>query len=160
MAKKKSTKKSSKKKSSKKKSKKVKSKVTEPINPLKLFKLAKEVREMAHAPYSKFKVGAALISDRGRTFTGCNVENASYGATICAERVAILKAVSEGVYDFDSIVVVAKSKKLVPPCAQCMQVMAEFCEPDFLIHLADPSSIKKTYRLRELLPYPFNSKFL
>ncbi len=158
MAKKKSSKKSSKK--SKAFRKKQKNKTAKPINSSKLFRQAKEARELAHAPYSKFKVGAAMISDRGQTFTGCNVENASYGGTVCAERVAILKAVSEGVRDFDSIVVVAKSKKLVPPCAMCLQTMAEFCEPDFLIHLADPSGIKKAYRLRELLPYPFNAKYL
>ena len=125
-----------------------------------LFESASQVRKSAHAPYSKFKVGAALKTKSEKIFTGCNVENASYGGTVCAERVAILKAVSEGESKFDEIVVVAESKNLVPPCAFCLQVMAEFCKPNFKVHLADKTSIKKTYSLKELLPHPFNSDFL
>lgn len=122
---------------------------------------ARGARLSAHAPYSKFKVGAALQTDQGQVFTGCNVENASYGGTICAERVAFLKAVSEGATRFDAIVVVAKSKHLVPPCALCLQTMAEFCDSDFVVHLAMPTGgIQKSYQLKELLPYPFNSKHL
>jgi cytidine deaminase len=123
------------------------------------FVIAKKVRARAHAPYSKFKVGAALEASNGVIYSGCNVENASYGGTVCAERVAILKAVSEGEKKFRSIVVVAESKKLVPPCAFCLQVMAEFCDPSFKVHLATPVGVKKTYLLSQLLPYPFNSKF-
>lgn len=125
-----------------------------------LFESAAFVRRHAHAPYSRFKVGAAVQTKSGFVFSGCNVENASYGGTVCAERVAIWKAVSEGEKTFDAIVVVAQSKKLVPPCAFCLQVMAEFCKPDFKIHLATPRGIKKTYRLRQLLPFPFGPSFL
>ena len=124
-----------------------------------LFDIATDARLLAHAPYSKFKVGASLRSNDGRIFSGCNIENASYGATVCAERTAIWKAVSEGVKTFTDIVVVAKSKKLVPPCAQCLQVMAEFCSPNMKIHLATPSGVKRTYRLKQILPHPFNAKF-
>lgn len=125
-----------------------------------LFTSAVEVRKNAHAPYSRFKVGATLLSKAGQTFQGCNVENASYGGTVCAERVAILSAVASGHHVFTDICVVAESKKLVPPCALCLQTMAEFCEPGFKIHLATPKGIKKTYKLSQLLPYPFNRKFL
>lgn len=126
----------------------------------KLFQLALEIRNNAHAPYSNFQVGAALLTPEGQIFTGCNVENASYGGTICAERVAVLKAVSEGFAKFSEIVVVARSKKLVPPCALCLQTLAEFCDDDFVIHLADLKGIQKSFTLKQLLPYPFNAKFL
>lgn len=124
------------------------------------FEVAAQGRSKAHAPYSRFKVGAAVKTDDSMIYSGCNVENASYGGTVCAERVAIWKAVSEGAKKFESIVVVAKSTKLVPPCALCLQVMAEFCDPEFQVHLATPKGIKKSYKLKQLLPYPFNSKFL
>jgi homotetrameric cytidine deaminase len=125
-----------------------------------LFLAAVEGRKNAHAPYSKFKVGAALMTKSGQISIGCNVENASYGGTVCAERTAILSAVANGSILFTDICVVAESKKLVPPCALCLQTMAEFCEPDFRVHLATPRGIKKTYKLNQLLPFPFNRKFL
>lgn len=125
-----------------------------------LFEKALSAREKAHAPYSNFQVGAALRTKSGRVLVGCNVENASYGATICAERTAILSAVASGETDFTDICVVAESKKLVPPCALCLQVMAEFCRPTFQIHLADLKGIQKTYIMKDLLPYPFNRDFL
>lgn len=125
-----------------------------------LFEQASSARQRAHAPYSNFQVGAALRTGSGRVVSGCNVENASYGATICAERTAILAAVAGGESEFTEICVVAKSKKLVPPCALCLQVMAEFCKPSFKVHLADLKGVQKTYTLGELLPHPFNRDFL
>ena len=84
-----------------------------------LLRAAREVRERAHAPFSKFKVGAALRDDAGRVFTGCNVENATYGLTMCAERVAIFKAISEGAGKLEQVVVVADTNTLTPPCGAC-----------------------------------------
>ena len=93
----------------------------------KLVAAAKAVRENAHAPYSNFRVGAALRAKSGRVYTGCNVENSTYGLTACAERVAIFKAVSEGERGFDAIAVVAQTDKLTPPCGACRQIIWEFC---------------------------------
>ena len=90
----------------------------------------------SYSPYSQFAVGAALLTDGGKVYTGCNVENASYGMTICAERVAVLKAVSEGHRKFKALAVVGGRGKAVPPCGACLQVLAEFCSPDFPIYLA------------------------
>jgi cytidine deaminase len=125
-----------------------------------LFEAALATREGAHAPYSKFKVGSALAIKGGGYVTGCNVENASYGATVCAERVAIWKAVSEGADQFTDIVIVTDSKVPASPCAQCLQVMAEFFEPDAKIWLGDLKSIKECYSFEELLPRPFGPKQL
>lgn len=125
----------------------------------KLHKAAAEARKMAHAPYSGFKVGAALAGGT-KTFMGCNVENASYGGTVCAERVAIFKAVSEGVKKFKQIVVVTDAKTPAAPCALCLQVMAEFFAPGTKIHLATPSRVVSTHTFRELLPVPFGPKQL
>ena len=89
--------------------------------------LAREARKRAHAPFSRFKVGAALKTRGGEIVTGCNIENASYGLTLCAERVAVFKAVSEGLAGFDAIAVVADSKRLTAPCGPCRQILWEFC---------------------------------
>ena len=124
-----------------------------------LIAAACEVRGRAHAPYSKFHVGAALLTASGKIFTGCNVENASYGLTMCAERVAVFKAVSEGLSDFDVVVVVADSKRLTPPCGPCRQILWEYCG-DVLVHMADLRDRSRTMRLRELLPMPFDGGHL
>ncbi len=92
-----------------------------------LIKLAAEARGRAVAPFSNFKVGAALLTNDGEVFTGCNIENASYGLTMCAERVAIFKAVSEGKRQFEKIFVVADTEDLTPPCGACRQIIWEFC---------------------------------
>lgn len=126
----------------------------------KAFAAARKVRESAHAPYSKFKVGAALVSKSGDMFTGCNVENASYGGGVCAERVAILKAVSEGKTKFSDIVVVTDGAAPAPPCALCLQVMAEFFDPKTKIHVADLEGVRSVYTFAELLPVPFGPKQL
>lgn len=120
----------------------------------KLIATAKAAQRRAHAPYSKFKVGAALLTKSGQIYTGCNVENASYGLTICAERVAITKAVSEGHRQFQAIAVVCPSAKPTP-CGACRQVLAEF--GDLEVICADSRNLKRvqTYRLAELLPQAF-----
>lgn len=122
-----------------------------------LVALAKEAMEHAYVPYSHFKVGAALLAKDGRVFKGCNVENASYGATNCAERTAIFKAVSEGCREFEAIAIVASSGDLVPPCGICRQVLAEFM-PEGKVVLDSEEKGMVTYLVRELLPYGFGSK--
>jgi cytidine deaminase len=121
--------------------------------------LAVEARERAHAPYSRFRVGAALKTRTGEIVTGCNIENASYGLSMCAERVAVFKAVSEGLSGFDAVAVVADSKRLTPPCGPCRQILWEYCG-DVLVHMADLKGRTRTVRLRELLPMPFDGGHL
>lgn len=119
--------------------------------------MAKKVRENAYTPYSGFKVGAAVLSGKtGRIYTGCNVENASYGATICAERNAVLNAVAtEGEFEIGMLVVVTSSDPPSPPCALCLQVLAEFTKPETKIILSDLEGRSITYQFKELLPNPF-----
>jgi len=121
-----------------------------------LAALALEARRRAQAPYSKFKVGAALRTRGGLIVTGCNIENASYGLSMCAERVAVFKAVSEGLTDFDAITVAADSRRLTPPCGPCRQILWEYCG-DLVVHLVDLKGHSRTLRLRELLPLPFDA---
>ena len=123
----------------------------------KLVALAKEAMKNAYAPYSKFQVGAALLAKDGRVFTGCNVENASYGATNCAERTAIFKAVSEGYREFDAIAIVASSGDFASPCGICRQVLAEFM-PDGKVILDSKEKGMVTYFVRELLPSGFSAE--
>ena len=123
-----------------------------------LVVLAKEAMEHAYVPYSHFKVGAALLAKDGRVFKGCNIENASYGATNCAERTAVFKAVSEGCREFDAIAIVASSGDLVPPCGICRQFMKEFCDDDFIICMADVNDTYEAHTLAEILPYSFSSR--
>jgi len=124
-----------------------------------MARLAREARERAQAPYSHFKVGAALKTRAGEIVTGCNIENASYGLTMCAERVAVFKAVSEGLNDFDAIAVVADSKRLTPPCGPCRQLLWEYCG-DIVVHMLDLKGRSRTLRLAELLPMPFDAGHL
>jgi len=112
---------------------------------------ARDVRERAYAPYSKFKVGAALVASDGRIFTGCNVENISFGLTMCAERVALGRAIAEGVTNFRAIAIVADTDQPVSPCGACRQVLAEF-NPDLSIHLATLGEAEATFLLTVLLP--------
>lgn len=113
----------------------------------------------AHAPYSKFKVGAALITVSGKIFTGCNIEVSSYGLTICAERVAIFKAISEGEKDFGSIAIAAETEAFCPPCGACRQVIADF-SPKMEIILINKIGEIKTTSIQELLPEAFTDSFL
>ena len=122
-----------------------------------LVLLAKEAMEKAYAPYSKFKVGAALLAKNGKVFLGCNVENASYGATICAERTAITKAISEGVKEFEKIAIVASSGDYAAPCGICRQVLYEFLPEGEVILDSDREGMK-VMSLKELLPMGFRGE--
>lgn len=118
------------------------------------YQVAKDVRLKAHAPYSKFLVGAALVLENGEIIPGCNVENASYGGTICAERNAFCGAVAQhGKLKPKAMVLVTNPK--ATPCGLCLQVMAEFCSPEFPLYLSDTSSLGPKVTLKELLPHPF-----
>jgi len=124
-----------------------------------LIAAARQARENAHAPYSNFRVGAALRARSGRVYTGCNVENATYGLTLCAERVAIFKAISEGERGFDAIAVVTHTDLLTPPCGACRQIIWELCG-DVEIVLANLKGGVEVHRASKLLPQPFDSSFL
>jgi cytidine deaminase len=126
-------------------------------DPLQAAALA--ARENAHAPYSKFLVGAALQDTVGRIHTGCNVENATYGLTLCAERVAVFKAISEGAREFQRIAIAADSETLTPPCGACRQILWEFCG-DIEIVLVNLRGESETLRLKELFPRAFDASFL
>ena len=119
-----------------------------------LYEKACEMLPKAYAPFSKFRVGAALLSKDGEIFTGVNVENSSFGGTICAERTAFVKAVSEGVREFKAIAIVS-SEGEAWPCGICRQFMKEFCDDDFVIITGDDTDTIRTYTLPELLPEGF-----
>jgi len=127
------------------------------LDMVKLIDLAFNVMKNAHAPYSGFKVGAVLICNDGRVFTGCNVENASYGLSICAERVAVFKAISEGYKDFEFLVLVSDSNEPCFPCGACRQVLWEF-NPDLKIILSNKRRETEEFGLRGLLPRAFFSQ--
>ena len=124
-----------------------------------LVAAAVEAREHARAWYSKFKVGAALETDRAVVVTGCNIENATYGLTMCAERVALYKALSEGHDLFTRIAVVADTDDPTPPCGSCRQLLWEYCG-DIEVILANLSEVKRRMRLSQLLPLPFDARLL
>ena len=126
---------------------------------IKLVDAALDARQNAHAPFSNFKVGAALEDESGRIFTGCNVENATYGLTMCAERVAVFKAVSEGAREFRRIAVAADTDLLTPPCGACRQILWEFCG-DIELTLVNLEGKTETLRLKDLFPRPFDASFL
>jgi cytidine deaminase len=125
----------------------------------KLVAAARAVRERAAADYSGFKVGAALETRGGDIVTGCNVENATYGLTVCAERVAIFKAISEGHREFTRIVIVADTDSPTPPCGACRQILWEF-GGDLEVILANLKEVKATLRMKDLLPMPFDRGLL
>lgn len=129
---------------------------------IQLFDKAKTMLNFSYAPYSHFHVGAALLTKDGKIYTGCNIENAAYGPSNCAERTAFFKAISEGILKFDAIMVVGgpngKIKDYCPPCGVCRQVMMEFCNPDeFKIFLAKSKDDIVEYTLKELLPLGFGN---
>jgi cytidine deaminase len=124
-----------------------------------LLSAALAARENAFAPFSKFKVGAAVEDLQGRIHTGCNVENATYGLTMCAERVAIFKGVSEGARRFRRVAVAADAESLTPPCGACRQILWEFCG-DVEIALVNPRGMTETHRLKDLFPKPFDVSYL
>lgn len=119
-----------------------------------LMEMAREVQERAYAPYSGFRVGAALQGVSGKVYTGCNVENASYGLTICAERTAVVKAVSEGEQEFKALALVGDGEGITFPCGACLQVLAEFA-PNLVIVLSDGQGHLATFSLKDLLPHTF-----
>jgi len=120
---------------------------------------ALQAREHAHAPYSHFRVGAALEDTAGRVHTGCNVENATYGLTLCAERVAVFKAISEGARAFRRIAIAADTETLTPPCGACRQILWEFCG-DIEIMLVNLNGKSESIHLKDLFPRAFDASFL
>jgi cytidine deaminase len=128
-----------------------------PVTQDELIASAKAAREQAYAPYSNFKVGAALLGKSGRVYTGCNVENAAYGPSMCAERTAIFKAVSEGEREFEAIAVVTKNG--VSPCGTCRQVMIEFA-PDMTVFISNMQGNTRITTVRDLLPDGFTPNHL
>jgi len=124
-----------------------------------LLNAALTAREYAFASFSHFRVGAALEDTEGRIHTGCNVENATYGLTMCAERVAVFKAISEGARKFRRIAIAADSETLTPPCGACRQILWEFCG-DIEIMLLNPRGKTEVYRLKDLFPKPFDVSYL
>ena len=128
------------------------------MNSGELMAIAAKAREMAYAPYSGFRVGAALLGKSGKVYTGCNVENASYTPTNCAERTAVFKAVSEGEREFSAIAIVGGMGEQVSdfcaPCGVCRQVLSEFCDKDFVLVLGSPTDYKE-YSMAEVFPYSF-----
>ena len=130
-----------------------------------LIRYALDMRKMSYTPYSHFNVGAALLAKNGKIYTGCNIENASYTPTNCAERTAFFKAVSEGVKEFDAIAIVggpddADPEGYCPPCGVCRQVMAEFCTDSFLVICAKSEDEYRVNTLTEVLPDRFGPKDL
>ena len=125
-----------------------------------LISKAIKMLEYSYVPYSRFHVGAALLANNGTIYTGCNIENAAYGPSNCAERTAVFKAVSEGVKEFEAIAVVGgpdgRIKDFCPPCGVCRQVLAEFCKKDFEIVLAKSTNEYKIMTLEQLLPESFS----
>ena len=124
-----------------------------------LLALARQARLHAHAPYSGFAVGAALETADGRVVTGCNVENATYGLSVCAERVAMFKAISEGLRHFTRIAVVADTEAPTPPCGACRQILWEF-GGDLEVILANLTTVTAKLQMRELFPLPFDKRLL
>ncbi|HEX6593493.1 MAG TPA: cytidine deaminase [Bacillota bacterium] len=122
-----------------------------------LLTQAIRAKKQAYAPYSKFPVGAALLTTSGKIYTGCNIENASYSLTCCAERIAIFKAIAAGERNFTEMAVVANSKRPVPPCGACRQVMSEFFEPTMVIYLANAQHQLITMTMEDLLPFSFDA---
>ena len=124
-----------------------------------LVDAARAARERAIAPYSGFRVGAALLTASGEVIAGCNIENATYGLTTCAERVALLKALSEGHREFSRIVVVADTDAPTPPCGPCRQLLWEYCG-DIPVVMANLTSVTAMLQLKDLLPLPFDRRLL
>lgn len=135
------------------------------MNKTELINEARKARKLSYAPYSKFAVGAALLSKKGKVYLGCNIENAAYSPCICGERTAIFKAVSEGERDFEAIAIVGgpisgEKAQFCPPCGVCRQVMREFCMDDFKIILGGAGDDCKEYTLKDLLPESFGPENL
>jgi cytidine deaminase len=120
-----------------------------------LIEMAKSALKNSYSPYSKFKVGCALLTKDGKVFTGTNIENSSFGLTICAERVAVFNAVSQGYTNFEAIAIVNDKGTLCPPCGACRQVLSEFCDKTFVVLLQN-NNATMAYTLNDILPLAFN----
>lgn len=127
---------------------------------LELIQEAHKAREFAYVPYSNFKVGAALVTKDGQIFHGCNIENAAYSMTNCAERTALFKAYSEGVTQFESLVVVADTEGPVSPCGACRQVISELCDPEMEVILTNLKGDVQKIQVKDLLPGAFSPRDL
>jgi cytidine deaminase len=131
------------------------------MTPEELIGLAKAAMDHAYVPYSGYRVGAALLTKDGRVYQGCNIENASYSPTICAERTAFFKAVYDGAREFSAIAVAGGKDGVIsgyfPPCGVCRQVMREFCQDDFIIYMVGPDGQYQTRTLAQLLPDSFSA---
>ena len=127
--------------------------------PSALESAALAARQHAHAPFSRFLVGAALEDSAGRIYTGCNVENATFGLTVCAERVAIFKAISEGARKFVRMAIAAETDRLTPPCGACRQIIWEFCA-DIELLLINTKGQSESVQMKDLFPRPFDDSFL
>ena len=124
---------------------------------LELIETAKRIRENAYTPYSSFKVGAALRTTAGKIYTGCNIENAAYPVTCCAERVAIFSAIAAGERDFLDMAIIADTNRPVSPCGSCRQVMSEFFDESMHIYLSNLEQNTKTVKMKDLLPFSFHA---
>lgn len=120
-----------------------------------LIELAREAQNHAYAPYSGFRVGAALLTKGGKAYTGANIENSSYGLSICAERAAVFKAVNDGERDFEAICICGSGEGFIYPCGACLQVLAEFAK-DLKVIITDEKNQHKEYNLNEMLPQVFS----
>src|SRR5215470_1774159 len=125
-----------------------------------LFKAASDARSNAYAPYSKLKIGAAVMTKDGEVFAGCNVENSSYGLSVCGERAAIFRAVAEGHKDISAVAIIADTAAPPPPCGMCRQVMAELASPNLEIRARNLKGREQRYWLSRLLPNTFSGRFL
>lgn len=138
-----------------------KAKALKPSDFNRLKKAAFDVKRKAYSPYSGFQVGAALLTADGKVFSGCNVENASYGGTICAERGAIMKAVSEGAKTpIEAVFVASSSSQAWPPCGMCLQVLSEFCRPTTFVAIFNRDKKEKIFQFSDLLPESFDVSYL
>ncbi|HKQ09459.1 MAG TPA: cytidine deaminase [Blastocatellia bacterium] len=134
--------------------------IADSISDGELIEQAKQARQEAHAPFSNFQVGAAIMTSDGRVYTGCNIEQSVYSLTMCAERVAIFKAVSEGAREFVKVAVVADFEAVTPPCGCCRQSLWEFAGPGTKVILANLAGEVRRLDIEELLPLPFDATFL
>lgn len=134
------------------------------MTPLELCSAARQAMENAYVPYSGFRVGAALLCRDGTVYTGCNIENAAFTPTVCAERTAVFKAISEGRRDFAAVAVASGratgEEAAFPPCGVCRQVLAEFCSPDMPVYVLGKGKKIDEYRLSDILPFAFTPEFM
>lgn len=125
-----------------------------------LIKLSEEAKKLSYSPYSNFRVGAALQTKKGIVYKGANLENSSYGLTVCAERTAVFQAILSGEKEFKSIAISSDAEDYIPPCGSCRQVLMEFCGPELDVIMTNSKKKSITYKLKDLLPLSFGEEFL